>query len=33
MTETDHGHLPEEYWIRQITDRAIMRRGSMTRFQ
>ena len=30
---TDHGHLPEEYWIRQITDRAIMRHGSMTRFQ
>jgi hypothetical protein len=25
--------LPEEYWIRQITDRAIMPRGSMTWFQ
>jgi hypothetical protein len=31
MTEQTTGCL--EYWIRQITDRAIMRRGSMTRFQ
>jgi len=30
MTDPDHA---EEYWIRQITDRAIMRRGSMTPFQ
>jgi hypothetical protein len=33
MTDTDHGHLPEEYWIGQITDRTIMRRGSVTPFQ
>jgi hypothetical protein len=30
MTDPDHA---EEYWIRQITDRTIMRGGSMTRFQ
>jgi hypothetical protein len=33
MTDTDHGRLPEEYWIRHITERTITRRGSMTPFQ
>ena len=33
MTDPGHGRLPDEYWIGQITDRAIMRHGRLTRFQ